>query len=257
MTFSMLRLGLVLAPLGLAGCAASGTSLPQVLDITPTPRPNVETAQQARPLDGMIAKYASAYDVPVKLVHHVVRRESNYNPKAYRNGNYGLMQIRYRTAKGMGYRGSPKGLYDPETNLKYAVKYLRGAYVTARGDQKEADWLYRTGYYYVAKRRGLLAQAGMTRAGTAATQVAEVKAPAAPPANEIAKAAAELQPTRIAAATTQSDDAEALPGVYTAAADDVATPASLGGVAQTAPASMAFAGTTPTSVPVPSFRPTR
>lgn len=31
----------------------------------------------------------------------------------------------------MGYGGNAAGLLDAETNLKYAVKYLRGAYVTA------------------------------------------------------------------------------------------------------------------------------
>jgi soluble lytic murein transglycosylase-like protein len=107
-------------------------------------------------IDALIAKYSALYGVPKSLVHHVAKRESTYNPKAYRNGNYGLMQIRYRTAKGMGYHGSPKGLFDAETNLKYAVKYLRGAWLVADKDAKAADWLYRTGYYYQAKRKGML-----------------------------------------------------------------------------------------------------
>ena len=112
-------------------------------------------------LNQLITKYAALYDVPEHLVHHVVRRESNYNPTAVHKGNWGLMQIRYNTAKGMGYDGSPTGLLDAETNLKYAVKYLRGAWLVADKDAKRADWLYRTGYYFQAKKKGLLEETGL------------------------------------------------------------------------------------------------
>ena len=112
-------------------------------------------------LNGLISKYAEQYGVPEKLVHHVVRRESNYNPTAVHRGNWGLMQIRYNTARGMGYKGTAQGLLDAETNLKYAVKYLRGAWLVADRDAKKADWLYRTGYYYHAKRKGLLEEVGL------------------------------------------------------------------------------------------------
>ena len=112
-------------------------------------------------LNQLITKYAALYDVPETLVHHVVRRESNYNPAAVHRGNWGLMQIRYNTAKGMGYDGSPTGLLDAETNLKYAVKYLRGAWLVAEKDAKKADWFYRTGYYFQAKQKGLLDETGL------------------------------------------------------------------------------------------------
>ncbi|TIT45576.1 MAG: lytic transglycosylase domain-containing protein, partial [Mesorhizobium sp.] len=88
------------------------------------------------------------YQVPVDLVRHVVNRESTYNPKAYNNGHWGLMQIKHATARGMGYDGPAKGLFDAETNLKYAVKYLRGAWLVSNGNAKKADWLYQTGYYF-------------------------------------------------------------------------------------------------------------
>ena len=104
----------------------------------------------------LISKYASMYGVPEALVHRVAKRESTYNPRAQHRGNYGLMQIRYNTAKSLGYDGAPTGLLDAETNLKYAVKYLRGAWIVAGKNEKAADWLYRTGYYYDAKRKGLL-----------------------------------------------------------------------------------------------------
>ncbi len=112
-------------------------------------------------VDRLIAKYASYYEVPEKLVRRVVKRESNFNPAA-RNGPYwGLMQILPQTAKGMGYQGAAQGLLDAETNLKYAVKYLRGAYITADGDHDQAVRFYARGYYYDAKRRGLLEEIGL------------------------------------------------------------------------------------------------
>jgi soluble lytic murein transglycosylase-like protein len=114
------------------------------------------TATRNTDLNQLIAKYATLYDVPERLVHRVVRRESNYNPGAVHRGNWGLMQIRYNTARGMGYDGNPNGLLDAETNLKFAVKYLRGAYLVADRNEDSADWLYRTGYYYQAKKKGLL-----------------------------------------------------------------------------------------------------
>lgn len=108
-------------------------------------------------LQGLIKKYAALYQVPEALVHRVVKRESNYNPGAYSRGNYGLMQIRYNTARSLGYTGSPSGLLDAETNLKYAVKYLRGAFMVAENNHDNAVRLYARGYYFDAKRKGLLA----------------------------------------------------------------------------------------------------
>ena len=116
-----------------------------------------------RPLDYLIAKYAAVYEVPVELVRRVVKRESNFNPSAFNRGHYGLMQIKHATARGMGYRGPARGLFDAETNLKYAVKYLRGAFLVADGNMTRADRLYQTGYYYHAKRKGLLDETGLGR----------------------------------------------------------------------------------------------
>jgi soluble lytic murein transglycosylase-like protein len=114
-------------------------------------------------VDRLIAKYAAHYEVPESLVRRVVKRESNFNPRA-RNGPYwGLMQILPQTAKGMGYKGTAQGLLDAETNLKYAVKYLRGAYMVADGNHDQAVRFYARGYYYDAKRMGLLDETGLGR----------------------------------------------------------------------------------------------
>lgn len=120
-----------------------------------------KVAARSPELDILIVKYAGHYQVPVELVRRVVDRESTFNPGA-RNGPYwGLMQIRHDTARTMGYRGSAEGLLDAETNLRYAVKYLRGAFLTADGDHDRAVRLYARGYYYDAKRKGLLRETGL------------------------------------------------------------------------------------------------
>ena len=120
-----------------------------------------ETGKPRNLLNDLIFKYSMLYGVPEHFVHRVAKRESTYNPKAYRAGNYGLMQIRLNTAKGLGYKGDAKGLFDAETNLKYAVKYLRGAWLVADGNEDKADKLYIKGFYYEAKKKGLLEETNM------------------------------------------------------------------------------------------------
>jgi soluble lytic murein transglycosylase-like protein len=109
----------------------------------------------------LITKYARLYKVPESLVHRVVQRESGYNPAARNGPYYGLMQILPQTAATMGYRDPPEGLLDADTNLRFAVKYLRGAWLVARGDPDDAVMWYSRGYYYEAKRMGLLEKTGL------------------------------------------------------------------------------------------------
>lgn len=109
----------------------------------------------------LVDRYADHYEVPRALVHRVVQRESSYNPGARNGQYYGLMQISPQTARGMGFRGAPAELLRAETNLKYAVKYLRGAWLCADGNEAEAVGWYARGYYYEAKRRGILRETGL------------------------------------------------------------------------------------------------
>ena len=113
------------------------------------------SAQRAN-YEALVASHAAANGVPAELVHRVIVRESRYNPRAVSKGNYGMMQIKLATARGVGYTGTAHGLLDPDTNLTYAVKYLAGAYRAAGGDQNRAVAYYAGGYYYAAKRQGLL-----------------------------------------------------------------------------------------------------
>lgn len=140
----------VVAALG--GCA----SVPEVSRTNAALYPN-ETPE----LRSKIETTAARHDVPVALVQTVVIRESRHRPTA-RNGPYmGLMQILPQTARTMGYSGPPDGLLDADTNLEYGVRYLRGAYLVAGGDHDQAVQWYARGYYYEAKRLGLLEETGL------------------------------------------------------------------------------------------------
>ncbi len=112
-------------------------------------------------LRSLINRYADLYEVPRPLVHKVVIRESTHRPWARNGPYYGLMQILPQTARTMGHRGPAEELMDAETNLKYAVKYLRGAWLLSDGDYDTAVSWYARGYYYEAKRRGMLEETGL------------------------------------------------------------------------------------------------
>lgn len=109
----------------------------------------------------LVRKYARHHGIPESLLHRVIQRESGYNAGARNGPYYGLMQILPQTAQTMGYRGAPEGLLDAETNLLYAGRYLRGAWIVSGGDESEAVGWYARGYYYEAKRKGLLEETGL------------------------------------------------------------------------------------------------
>ncbi|MCB1492189.1 MAG: lytic transglycosylase domain-containing protein, partial [Rhodobiaceae bacterium] len=65
-------------------------------------------------------------------------------------GEIGLMQIKPSTARMMGYRGSAKGLYNPETNIKYGMMYLAMAHKLGGGSTCGTILKYNAGH--AAKR---------------------------------------------------------------------------------------------------------
>ncbi|MEM6464486.1 MAG: lytic transglycosylase domain-containing protein [Pseudomonadota bacterium] len=98
---------------------------------SPSAEPAFERHPQFTPL---INRYARKNGLPLDLAHAVVRIESNFDPQARgRAGEIGLMQIKLATARLMGYRGSKTDLYDPETNIKYGMKYLGKAHELSGG----------------------------------------------------------------------------------------------------------------------------
>jgi soluble lytic murein transglycosylase-like protein len=109
----------------------------------------------------LVEEYAAVHGIPEALLHRVIQRESDYRADA-RNGPYwGLMQILPETARSMGFAGDPSELLDPEVNLTYAGRYLRGAWLVADGDIDAAVMWYARGYYYEARDRCMLVETGL------------------------------------------------------------------------------------------------
>lgn len=109
----------------------------------------------------LVRRYAAKHGIPEALLHRVIQRESDYRPDA-RNGPYwGLMQILPQTARTMGFRGNPEDLLDAETNLTYAGRYLRGAWLLADGDIDRAVMWFARGYYFEARDRCMLVATGL------------------------------------------------------------------------------------------------
>ncbi len=152
------RRGLILGVLALAACGG-GDSATSRRGVTHTGLYPNETPH----LRQRINFWAGHYDVPPALVQRVVLRESGHRPGARNGPYYGLMQIHPQTARTMGFRGPDTALLDADTNLKYGVRYLRGAWMVSDGNPDRAIMWYSRGYYYEARRRGLLRETGLRR----------------------------------------------------------------------------------------------
>lgn len=155
MTALTRRSFIALCALSLAACASKVPSQPPKRPASPL-HPN-ETPQ----LRASINRWADHYDIPRSLVHRLAIRESTHNPSARNGPYYGLLQILPQTARTMGFRGQPNDLLNADTNLEFAGKYLRGAWLLSDGDQATAIGWYARGYYYEAKRRGMLVETGL------------------------------------------------------------------------------------------------
>jgi hypothetical protein len=96
---------------------------------------------------GLITREAERTGLPVAVADAVIHVESRFNPMAVGGvGEVGLMQIRPQTAAMLGYKGGVTGLFDPETNVHFGVKYLAHAWTLAKGDLCRALMKYRAGW---------------------------------------------------------------------------------------------------------------
>jgi soluble lytic murein transglycosylase-like protein len=92
---------------------------------------------------------ADQNNVPRALAYGLIALESaGFNPNAVKSeptyycaatgqtgdNSYGLMQVLYCTAYGMGFRGAPTDLFDIATNLQYGMALLGGLIASHGGD---------------------------------------------------------------------------------------------------------------------------
>jgi soluble lytic murein transglycosylase-like protein len=95
----------------------------------------------------LVTREAEQQGLPVAIADAVAHVESAYNPNAVGGvGEVGLMQIRPTTAAMLGYRGAAAGLFEPETNVRYSVAYLAGAWRLTNGDLCRTLMKYRAGH---------------------------------------------------------------------------------------------------------------
>lgn len=77
----------------------------------------------------IITRVADKYDLDPKLIFATIMLESGGNTYAVRHephindASYGLGQILYGTALGLGFEGNPQDLYDPEVNIELVGRY--------------------------------------------------------------------------------------------------------------------------------------
>ena len=151
------RRALILLSIAAATAACSQTDVAEPA-FDPPLYPN-ETPELRR----LINTYSDLYEIPRPLMHRLAIRESTHRPGAVNRPYYGLLQILPATAKSMGFAGQPQDLLDAETNLKYAGKYLRGAWLLSDGSHDNAIKHYSRGYWHEAKRRGMLIETGLVQ----------------------------------------------------------------------------------------------
>ncbi len=79
----------------------------------------------------VIAKVSKKYRVDSKIIMATIMTESQGNARAIRHepqindASYGLGQILYGTAVGIGFEGQPADLFDPEKNIELIARYHR------------------------------------------------------------------------------------------------------------------------------------
>ncbi len=119
------------------------------------------TAKRWANQDAYAAAIEAAADlagVPIAIAYGLIAQESGFNANAIRqepsyhcaqNGktgdaSYGLMQVLYCTALGLGYTGTPTGLFDVDANLSLGMQLLGG--LLSRYSTEAALSAYNGGY---------------------------------------------------------------------------------------------------------------
>jgi len=76
--------------------------------------------------DYLIKKWAYHFGLDPAFVKAVIKVESGFRANATDPAytSFGLMQLTMPTAKWLGYKGAPEGLFDPDKNIYYGCKYL-------------------------------------------------------------------------------------------------------------------------------------
>lgn len=95
----------------------------------------------------MVRTEAASRGLPPEIADAVATVESGYQPDAIGAvGEIGLMQVLPSTARMLGFGGTNKELAEPQTNIRYGVDYLFGAWKLANEDLCTTVMKYRAGH---------------------------------------------------------------------------------------------------------------
>jgi len=100
--------------------------------------PQVSQATRDRVV-ALIKSQAPRYGVPTWFALKIAKVESGYNPNVTgAAGEIGVFQMKCATARGVGFSGSCRALYNPATNVQYGLKHLSMAVRSSRGNLRLA-----------------------------------------------------------------------------------------------------------------------
>lgn len=94
------------------------------------PKPRRKQSRDVNAYLALIDVVAADEGVPPRIARALVKVESGFRPDAVnRSGGtqYGLTQIKCRTARGLGFAESCAALLDPETNLRFGLRHAARA----------------------------------------------------------------------------------------------------------------------------------
>jgi soluble lytic murein transglycosylase-like protein len=164
--------GLALVALGMGSSDTINASENKRIDREPRTNgvpPDLWTRME---LSTIVSHYAEDAGIPDTLVRAVVRVESDWDQSMTGfAGEIGLMQIKPETARDMGFVEEDEMLYDPDTNIRWGVRYLAEAWRLANGDLCQTVLKYQAGHEavkmtqaateYCARVRNLMTSASL------------------------------------------------------------------------------------------------
>lgn len=133
-----------------AGCSAASAADEQAPAADTAPPPVAEAAKPApdeQALRALIRTAAVSENLPPEIAEAVAQVESGFNPRAVGGvGEIGLMQVLPTTARMLGFSDALPKLFEPETNIRYGVRYLGQAWRRTGEDICATVMKYRAGH---------------------------------------------------------------------------------------------------------------